>query len=29
MNKKEVRGKVRGGGYMVEARTGSGDIDIR
>jgi hypothetical protein len=28
-NKKEVRGKVRGGGYMVELRTGSGDIDVK
>jgi DUF4097 and DUF4098 domain-containing protein YvlB len=29
MNKHELRGKVRGGGHLIEARTSSGSISIR
>ena len=28
MGKKEIRGKVRGGGVTVEVETGSGNIEI-
>jgi hypothetical protein len=29
LNRHEVRGKIKGGGYMVDLRTGSGDIVVR
>jgi hypothetical protein len=29
LNRHELRGKVRGGGPLLQARTGSGDINIQ